>query len=65
MRACAAGLASGIEDALDLSPAQMLECLNAAYENQNMGQREGTPEEFMALAGAALGGADGVEVIRG
>ena len=55
--ACSNGLAPGIDAALELSPIQMIQCLEALAKARDgeTGQpgrlrgRQGTPEEFAAL----------------
>ncbi|MDQ5839964.1 MAG: hypothetical protein M3537_02175 [Chloroflexota bacterium] len=57
--ACSNGLAPGIDAALDLTPYQMVVCLEVLAERQNEAsggkgrgrgkRREGTPEEFAAM----------------
>ena len=73
--ACSEGLASDIEQALDMVPIQMLKCIeggrrvsartgSADGRNTSWNDRPtGTPEDFVAMAMGA--NVEGLEVVRG
>jgi hypothetical protein len=59
--ACSNGLAPGIDAALELTPYQMVVCLEALQKPEGKGQRrlkgrQGTPEEFAAMFMSATQG---------
>lgn len=59
--ACERGLASGIKEALELTPVQILLCLSASNDLQGVTPKMGGPEDFLAMLGA---GGPHVEIVR-